>query len=236
MLPLVPSTNAVFNHDHVAWLRDSEVRFGRDNHAERLQLRGDVDTRFVVLDLNLAEVRRTPLRSNRPEDVGEIFRPELRRRREVIELRVDVDVPFLAADRGVAECERRKSSPCEIDFRVAFSWPVVDRRCCMANDSDPEDGHRALLRRWAKLLSGVGRLRDRGTVRSPPITNSAAMARLHMCVNLCPRIGNFRSTSSEHHLALSSQSFDVCGEAHPRHEVRSITFCDRGPSDSSERP
>src|SRR4030095_7583445 len=108
------------------WLRDGEVWFRRENHAERLQLGSDVNLRFVALHLNLAKVRRAPLGRDGPEHVGEVFGAELRWRRELVELRVDLDVTLLAFDVGFAERQRHQSGSSEINLGIAVPRPVVD--------------------------------------------------------------------------------------------------------------
>ena len=117
-LRVVPNT--VFKDHNVAGLGDREVRLGGDDHAERLQFGGDVNTRLVVLDLNFTEIGRTPFRRDGPENVGEIFGAELRRWRQPIELRVDVDIAFLPLDLRAPSASGESAVPVKSTFVSPF--------------------------------------------------------------------------------------------------------------------
>ena len=102
---------------------------------------------------DLAKIYSTAFGRDRPKHVGEIFRTELCGCLELVKLGLDVDIALLAAYLCLADRERQKRSTSEVDFRVAFTRPVVDSGRRVTDDRDPEDRHRAVLRGWTGLLN-----------------------------------------------------------------------------------
>jgi hypothetical protein len=133
---VVPETlaNDVLQNDHVAGLRDGEVRLGRHDQRKRLQFGGHLQAAIIALHLQFTEVCRASLRRNRPHDVCEVLGPEPRRRVKVVELRVYLDVPLLAADVGVSFCFRQQRGAFKVERRVVVPRPVIDRRRRMRDE------------------------------------------------------------------------------------------------------
>ena len=73
--------------------------------------------------LHFAEVGRAPFGRDRPQDVRQVFRAELRGGAELVELRLDLDVALLAGDRASpARCGQQRRAG-EVDLRVAAARP-----------------------------------------------------------------------------------------------------------------
>ena len=70
-------SNKILQHDGVTRLCHSKIRFGGDDHSERLQVRRDIeDSSVVIVKKNFAEIDRPALGCNRPENVRQIFGTE----------------------------------------------------------------------------------------------------------------------------------------------------------------
>src|SRR6185503_6163105 len=172
---------------------------------------------------------RTSFGRHGPQNVGEIFRSELRRRRELVELRVDVDVAFLPLDRRISGCQRRKRCPREVDLRITFTWPIVDRRGRMADDSDSEERGGTLLRRRTELLRRVWRrLCERG-----PGEKETAGRNQRCCTSLihgCEPLSAIGATSGPPRrrglLRSISDNLGRCSRVCTCYKVPSITFFD----------
>ena len=116
----------VFHHNQVAGLGYRKVRFGGDNEAKHLQLRGDVELAFGAIQQHLAEVDRTSFWRDRPHHIGEVFGPEFGCGLQVVEFYFDFDVALLAFDLGFTTGAWQQACAHKIDFCGAASVLVVD--------------------------------------------------------------------------------------------------------------
>ena len=62
--------NHVLQHDNVARLRHGEVWLRRNDHAEGLQRRRDIDVVLRARRQHLAKIVRPSVRGDRPQDIG----------------------------------------------------------------------------------------------------------------------------------------------------------------------
>ena len=77
----------VLHHDDVTWLGNREVRFGSDDHAERLKITGDVESALAfIVQEQLAEIYRSSFRTDGPQDVSHILRPVRAGRAHMLEI------------------------------------------------------------------------------------------------------------------------------------------------------
>src|SRR5947209_1516668 len=83
-----------------------------------------------MVQCKLAQVHRTALRRDRPENIGQIFKPELGGVFESLKLGIDLDVVLLALDFGFACRPRHLLRRLEWDLHCAH-LAVVHRLCGM---------------------------------------------------------------------------------------------------------
>jgi len=131
-------SEGAFHDDDVARLGDGEVRLGRYDEAECLQFGADLELPVISGHLQLADVLGAPLRSDRPEHIGQVFRAEARRRGQRLEVCVDRDVTLFALDRGIAVRFWRPGRADEINLGLALSRAEVDGFRLAADDDDSE--------------------------------------------------------------------------------------------------
>src|SRR5579885_3614674 len=71
-----PRRDGIFQHDHVARLRNGVIRLGGDNHAEGLHRGVGLDFGFAIFQDDFAEVFGAAFGRNSPKDVGEVLQAE----------------------------------------------------------------------------------------------------------------------------------------------------------------
>ena len=136
----------ILEYDHVAGLSDAEVRFSRDHHAERLQVRRNVkDSPVIVIKNDLTEADGPAFRRNSPQYICQEFRAEPRGRLHIFHLGLDFDVAFPALNLSLAvrACQQWRSTkikPCR-----AAAMAIVHRGGPLLDDIDSDSVDRVFL-------------------------------------------------------------------------------------------
>ncbi len=110
---------------------------------------------LVSIQQHFADVGRASFRSDGPHDIGQILRPVLGRRLELLHLRIDFDNTLLALHLGFAARLWHQSRAVETDVRGSAAVMVIDRFGCSRNHGDAIDRHRRAI------ISGRNRLLHR---------------------------------------------------------------------------
>jgi len=117
---------STLHHDHIARLRHREVRLRRHDHSKGLQVGVCLHVRVaIVIEGQLAQIDRTPLRRHGPRNIGQEFESKLSRVFQPLKLGVDLEVGFLAFDLGFARGALQQVGPTKIHLGRPALQPVV---------------------------------------------------------------------------------------------------------------
>jgi hypothetical protein len=116
----------VLQNHFFARLRHRKVRFRCDDQGKRLQRHGRMKRAFSVFHDEFTKVRRHAFRTDRPQNVGQIFEAETVGRRQILQFHFDLSGSRLGVDVSFAAGLRHPIGAHEINLRFA-ALPVIHR-------------------------------------------------------------------------------------------------------------
>ena len=144
----------IFHYHQVTGTGNGEIRLSGHDHAEGLQISGDLQAEFPLIIRNdLAEVYGAALRRDCPEHVRKVLRAKLAGRRKMREVCADFQAPRLAVDFSFTGSFGHQAGAFEVDHSRSASVAVVHSFRGARDYLDPEyrrlchgfDGGRVLL-------------------------------------------------------------------------------------------